>query len=55
MALAITNDDHRAEAEAPATLHHFGHAINLYDALFKIEPIGVDSFSVHASSHNGGD
>src|SRR5207249_3774772 len=40
-AVPIADDDQRAKAEAAATLHHFGDAIDLDDLLLKIQPTWI--------------
>ena len=37
---AVTDDDDRAEAEAPAALDDLGHAVDLDDALFERQLAG---------------
>ena len=43
VARAVTDDDDRAEAEAPAALDDLGDAVDLDDALFERQLVGVDA------------
>ena len=38
----IAHDDHGREAEAPATLHDLGHAVDLHDALGELQTSWID-------------
>src|SRR5687768_463520 len=42
MALAVTDNDDRAEREAPAALDHLGNAVDLDDTLLERETGGID-------------
>ena len=37
---AVADDDQRAEAEAPAALHHLGDAVDVDDLLLELEAVG---------------
>src|SRR6185503_6575830 len=43
---AVTDDDHRAEAEPPAALDDLGDTVDLDDALFERELVVIDAWHV---------
>jgi hypothetical protein len=50
MAFAIANDNHCAEAEAPATLDDLSDAVDLDDTFFELKLIGVNTSACHNTS-----
>src|SRR6185503_9644909 len=52
VALAITDDDDRAEAEPPAALDDLGDPVDLDDALLERELVGIDACHVAPSDQN---
>src|SRR4029079_1285090 len=50
---AVTDDDHRAEAEAPAALDDLRDAVDLDDALFERELVGIDAWHVQLLRNPG--
>ena len=42
LALGTPYDDEGREAEAPTSLHHLRHAVDVDDAIAELEVIGVD-------------
>jgi hypothetical protein len=52
VALAVTDDDDRAEAEPPAALDDLGDPVDLDDALLERELVSVDRATVAPSDQN---